>query len=112
MKTSSPKTLKWLNKIKSEVIRKCPSLIYREAEYWASFKSPKTNRNCVYLQPQKTQIRLFTRLNLSYDNDLQPTPSSSSWAESYPSIYLIKSETMIEKAVDLIISSCECDLHL
>ena len=110
--TSSPTTLRWLNKIVSKVKEKNPSLIYGESKYWASFKSPRTNRNCVYLQPQKTQIRLFTRLELSQDDDLQPTPASTGWADMYPSIFLIKSEDVIEKAVELIISSYEYDLRL
>ena len=109
--TSSPTTLQWLNKIVSEVKKKRLSLIYGEAKYWASLRSPKTNRNVVYLHPQKTQIRLFTRLDLSYDVGLQQTPASSGWAEMYPSIFLIKSENMIEKAIDLIIASYEYDLH-
>ncbi|MBM4146181.1 MAG: hypothetical protein FJ240_07885 [Nitrospira sp.] len=109
--TSSPTTLRWLSKIVSEIKAEIPSLIYTEAKYWASFKSPNTNRNVVYLQPQKTQIRLFIRLELSHDTDLRQTPSSSGWAERYPSIFLIRSEEMIGKAIELIISSHEYDLH-
>jgi len=110
--TSSPTTLRWLNKIKIKTEERKPSLIYSESKYWASFKSPETNRNVVYLQPQKTQIRLFTRLDLSDDNGLQPTPASSRWAEMYPSTFLIKLEDMIEKAVELIIRSYERDIRL
>ncbi len=110
--TSSPTTLQWLNKIKVEVEERRSSLIYGDSKYWASFKSPETNRNVVYLQPQKkSQIRLFTRLELSFDNSLQPTPASSGWAEMYPSIFLIRSESEIDKAVELIISSYKEDLH-
>jgi hypothetical protein len=110
--TSSPTTLRWLDKIKSEVEKRTTSLTYGESKYWVSFKSSETNRNTVYLQPQKTQIRLFTRLDLSFYNALQPTPASSSWAEMYPSIFLIRSEEAIENAVKLIISYYEQDLHL
>ena len=110
--TSSPTTLRWLNKIKVEVEERRSSLIYGDSKYWASFKSPETNRNVVYLQPQKkSQIRLFTRLDLSFDNSLQPTPASSGWAEMYPSIFLIRSESAIDKTVELIISSYKEDLH-
>ncbi len=109
--TSSPTTLRWLNKIVSETKGKIPSLIYAEAKYWASFKSSNTKRNVVYLQPQKSQIRLFTRLDLSHDIDLKQTPSSSRWAEKYPSIFPIRSEEMIGKAIELIISSYEYDFH-
>jgi len=64
--TSSQKTLGWLHKIKTKIENKKPSLQYSESKYWASFKSPETNRNVVYLQPQKSQIRLFTRLDLTF----------------------------------------------
>jgi hypothetical protein len=110
--TSSSTTLRWLDKIKYEVEKRNTSLAYRESKYWASFKSYETNRNIAYLQPQKTQIRLFTRLDLSFYNALQPTPASSRWAEMYPSIFLIRSEEAIENAVKLIISSYKQDLHL
>ena len=109
--TSSPTTLEWLKKIKFRIEEKISSLIYGESKYWASFKSPETNRNVVYLQPQKTQIRLFTRLDLSFDRFLKPTPASSGWAEMYPSIFLIRSENSIDKAVELIIASYEEDLR-
>ena len=101
--TSSPTTLEWLRKIKFKIERKIPSLIYGEFKYWASFKNPETNRNVVYLQPQKTQIRLLTKP--SFDCFLQRTPSSSGWEKMYPSIFLITSENLIDKAVDLIRAS-------
>lgn len=106
---ASSTTLRWLNSIRLEIEQKYPTLEFGEAKHYAFFKSPKTNRNIVYLHPQKTQIRLFTRLDPSYDNSLQPTPSSGSWAEMYPSIFMIKSENMIKKAVELIISSHKYD---
>ena len=103
--TSSPKTLKWLREIKFRIEREIPSLIYGEFKYWASFKNPETNRNAVYLQPQRKKIRLFTRLDPSFDRFLQPTPSSSGWKKMYPSIFLITSENLIDKAVELIKAS-------
>jgi hypothetical protein len=108
--TSSPTTLEWLSIIKSKIEGKIPSLIYDECKYWASFKSSETKRKIVYLHPQKGQIRLFTILDLSFDNSLQRTPSSSKWADSFPSIFLIKSGTLINKACDLIMSSYKEDL--
>ena len=105
LKTSSPTTLKWLNNIKSKIERKVPSLKYGERKYWAIFKSSGRNRNVVQLQPQKRQIRLFTRLEISFNGSLEPTLSSSGWAETYPSIFFIRSEDSIDKAVELIISS-------
>lgn len=78
---------------------------YNETKYWASFKSFNTNRNIVYLHPQKEQIRLFTRLNSSCDDSLRSTPASEKWAEMYPSIFKIRFEQSIDKAVELIIRS-------
>ena len=108
--TSSPTTLEWLNSLRSKIEEKIPSLIYGEFKYWASFKSLGTKRNIVYLQPQKSQIRLFTRLDPSFDNFLQSTPSSDKWRDMFPSIFLVKSENLIDKACDLIISSYKEDL--
>jgi hypothetical protein len=109
--TSSPATKEWLRIIKSNIAAKIPSLIYNEFKYWASFKSAETKRNIVYLHPQKGQIRLFTILDLSFDNSLQRTPSSSKWADLFPSIFLIKSGTLINKACDLIMSSYQENLR-
>ena len=109
--TSSSTTLQWLNNIRFEIERRSPFLEYKEGKYWASFKSLKTNRNIAYLQPQKSQIRLFVRINPSYEKSLQPTPSSGIWAEMYPSVFVMGSKNMIEKAIELIISSYEYDMQ-
>ena len=111
--TSSPTTLGWLNKIKSRIEERNPSLKYGESAYWASFKSPEKNRKVAYLQPQKSQIRLLTRLKPIFDkNSLQSTPATHLWGRDYPSIFLIRAENSIDKAVELIIASYEEDLRL
>jgi len=109
--TSSPTTLRWLSTIKAKVKEKNLSLKYSEAKYYASFKSTKTNRNIAYLQPQKNQVRLFTTLAPSFNSSLQMTPSSSKWADMYPSIFTIRSEDSINKTIEFIISSYEEDSH-
>ena len=109
--TSSSKTIRWLSTIKAKVEEKKLSLKYSESKYWVTFKSPKTNRNIAYLQPQKTQIRLFTGLPPSFNSILRVTPSSYKWAEMYPSIFIIGSEDSINKAIEFIISSYEEDSH-
>ena len=103
--TSSPTTLSWLDEIRTKVERKIPSLTYGEGRYWAFFKRPKPIRNIALLQPQPGQIRIFTRLAPSYDELLQPTPSSSNWEKMYPSIFTLRSEDEIDEAVEIIISS-------
>ena len=107
--TASPITLRWLATIKSKVEERNLSLEYREKKYWAVFKSPKTNRNIAYLQPQKTQIRLFTRLDPYFNSSLKVTPASYNWEDMYPSIFTIRSEDSINKAIDFIHSSYEED---
>jgi len=107
--TSSPLTLNWLNKIKQKIEREY-SFGYNEGKYSFSIKSPETKRNIAYLHPQKTQIRLFLRLPPSHDSSLKPTPSSGKWAEMYPSLFLIKSKSTIDKAIELIIDSYKYDL--
>jgi hypothetical protein len=105
LRESSSTTLRWLSVIKSKIQEAGLSLGYRESKYWASLKSPKTGRNIAYLHPQKTQIRLLTTLDLSFDAALQATPASNKWACMYPSVFKIRSESSVDKAVDLIISS-------
>jgi hypothetical protein len=108
--TSSPKTLRWLEIIKSKVIIEIPSMGYKESRTWASFKSPDTKRNVAYLQPLENQIRLFAELPLSFDSSLESTPASGIWAKAYPSVFKIRSEYDTEKAIYLIISSYRLDL--
>ena len=109
--TSSPETIKWLDAIKSDISKEIPSIEYNESTNWASFKNPATKRNFVYLQPFKKQIRLFTELPLSFDTELESTPSSRIWAKMYPSIFKIRSERDVEKAIYLIINSYRLDVN-
>jgi hypothetical protein len=104
---SSPITLRWLKKIRSEIEGKAPSLRYKEAVYYAQFWSPEKNKNIVQIRPQRKKIRVFLRLDPSCDPQLQPTPSTLGYAKSYPSVFLIGDESVIGKAIELIISSYE-----
>jgi hypothetical protein len=108
--TSSPKTLRWLEIIKSKAIIEIHSIQYNESEKWASFKSPETKRSVAYLQPLKNQIRLFTELPLTFDSRLELTPASKRWAKAYPSVFKIRCEDDIEKAIYFIINSYRFDL--
>jgi len=104
---SSSTTLRWLKRIRSEIEKRAPSLRYKETKHYAPFWSPGKNKNIVQIHPQKKQIRVFLRLDLSYDPQLQPTPSTYGYAKSYPSLFLAKNESMIGKTIELIISSYE-----
>jgi hypothetical protein len=109
--TASPETRRCLDIIKANVNKEIPSAEYYEKMHYASFKNPSTNRRFVQLNPLGKQIRLFTKLPVPFDVRLELTPSSSSWAETYPSIFKIRSEADIEKATYLIIKSYVSDLE-
>ena len=68
--TSSTETRSWLELLISGVSEQIPHLQYIESKYWGAFKNPTTHRNVVYLQPTKKQIRLHTRLPLTFDDAL------------------------------------------
>ena len=55
-------------------------------------------------------MRLFTELPISFDIKLEPTPSSRTWAKTYPSMFKIRSEHDIERATYFIIKSYNSDL--
>ena len=89
--------MRWLNRIKSKIEEKIPSLLYGESKYWVTFKNSETNRNVVYLQLLKNEIRLFTIFNFE-------------WEKMKSSQFLIRSEDSIDEAVELIIHSYKEDI--
>lgn len=109
---SSEKTIRWLRYIASEIENKILKVEYKEAKYWASIKSPEKNRNFVYFHPTKNQIRIFTRLPLTSDKELQSTPASQNWARMYPTIFTLREEAKIQKAIELIYKSYKYDLTI
>ena len=110
--TSSTETRSWLELIISNITEQIPTLEYVESKYWGAFKNPTTHRNIVYLQPTKKQIRIHTRLPLTFDDSLEATSASKQWAETCPSFFKIRSEFDVEKAVSLIVGSYNFDLAL
>jgi hypothetical protein len=110
--TSSIETRSWLELLISRVTGQIPQLEYIESKYWGAFKNPSTHRNFVYLQPTKKQIRLHMRLPLTFDDALEATSASKEWAETCPSLFRVRSEFDVEKAVSLIAGSYNFDLAL
>ncbi len=110
--TSSTETRSWLELVISGVAEQIPQLEYVESKYWGAFKNPATHRNVVYLQPTKKQIRLHTRLPLTFDEALEETSASKQWAETCPSLFRVKSEFDVDKAISLIAGSYNFDLAL
>ena len=109
---SSDKTCRWLSYIKKELEKKITNVSYKEGKYWASFRSPDTHRNFTYLHPTKNQIRVFTRIPIENNEEMQLTPASKNWAEMYPSIYTIRNEIEIQTAIGIIYKSYRFDLLL
>ena len=110
--TSSTETRSWLELLISGVADQTPQLEYIVSKYWGAFKNPTTHRNVVYLQPTKKQIRLHTRLPLTFDDALEATSASKEWAETCPSLFRVRSEFDVEKAVSLVAGSYNFDLAL
>jgi hypothetical protein len=106
---SSPTTRRWLEQIKSEVKKKLPSVRCEDKIHYCPFNNPETDRNFVQLHPQRTQIRLFTKLPTDFDSELKQSPATGSWQKSFPSLFIIKSENDKEKGIRLIMESCRFD---
>jgi hypothetical protein len=109
---SSTETRSWLELLILGVAGQIPQLEYIESKYWGAFKNSSTHRNVVYLQSTKKQIRLHTRLPLTFDDALEATSASKEWAETCPSLFRVRSEFDVEKAVLLIAGSYNFDLAL
>jgi len=103
---SSRLTRDWLTKIKVGVDSHVPSIIYDEVKYWAKFKNPNSNRVIAWLNPSKSSVRLFLKL----DPDLEPDikKSTSQW-KNFPSIYRIDSENKVSRAIELVVLSFQYD---
>ena len=98
---SSSTTRSWLHSIRDRL----PQFEYSEKKYWASFRSEPPRRVIAYLNPAKRSVRLFLALNPGDEPHLQPTPSTSSWAARFPSIFPIAREQDLATATELIVKS-------
>jgi hypothetical protein len=82
-----------------------PHFEYSEAKYYAAFRSESDHRAFAYLNPAKRSIRLFLPLDAGDEPYLQPTPSTSSWAERFPTVFRIAGEQDLLMAARLIAKS-------
>ena len=98
---ASPTTRSWLQSLRNRLSH-CE---YNETKYWAAIRSASDHRVLVYLNPTKRSIRLFLPLHTDDAPHLQPTPSSSSWAERFPSVFRIAGEKDLSTAARLIAKS-------
>lgn len=95
---SSPTTRSWLQSLRDRL----REFEYSEARYYAAFRTEPPGRVVAYLNPAKRSIRLFLPLEPGDDAHLQPTPSTSSWAARFPSVFQIAGEQDLSTATRLI----------
>jgi HNH endonuclease len=98
---SSPTTRSWLQGLRHRL----PSFEYSEVKYYAAFRSASDHRVLAYLNPAKRSIRVFLPLAFGDAPHLQPTPSTSSWAERFPSVFRIAGEQALSTEARLIAKS-------
>jgi HNH endonuclease len=98
---SSPTTRSWLQGL----CHRLPSFEYSEAKYYAAFRSASDRRVLAYLNPAKRSIRVFLPLAFGDAPHLQPTPSTSRWAERFPAFFRIAGEQDLSTAARLIAKS-------
>ena len=100
---SSPTTRSWLQTLRHRL----PRLGYSETKYYAAFRTEHPRRVVAYLNPARQSVRLFLRLDPAGEPHLQTTPSTSSWAARFPSVFPIVSERDLPTAYRLIVKSDE-----
>ncbi len=98
---SSPVTRSWLQRLRDRL----PDFEYIEARYYAALRAGQPRRVVAYLNPAKRSIRLFLPLRPGAGPGLQPTPSTSSWASRFPSVFPIGGERDLPAAARLITRS-------
>jgi len=95
---SSAATRSWLQSLRARL----PDFEYSEAKYYAAFRTGPARRAFAYLNPAKRSIRLFLPLDPGDESHLRPTPSTSSWAERFPSVFRIAGDQDLSVAAGLI----------
>ncbi len=98
---ASPLTRSWLQSLRDRL----PQFEYSEAGYYAAFRTEAPRKVLAYLNPAKRGIRLFLPLKPGDDAHLQPTPSTSTWAARFPSVFSISREQDLSTATRLIVKS-------
>jgi 5-methylcytosine-specific restriction endonuclease McrA len=98
---SSLVTKSWLQHLRDRL----PDLEYSESRYYVAFRTERPRRVVAYLNPAKRSIRLFLPLTPSTNARLQPTPSTSSWASRFPSVFPIAGERDLPMAAGFITQS-------
>jgi 5-methylcytosine-specific restriction endonuclease McrA len=102
---SSPITRSWLQRLRARL----PDFEYSEARYYAAFRTGRPRRVVAYLNPAKRSIRLFLPLKPDTGAGLQPTPSTSSWASRFPSVFAMTGDQDLPTAAGLIARSRGAD---
>lgn len=95
---ASPTTRSWLQTLRDSL----PLLEYSEAKYYAAFKTEPPRRAIAYLNPAQRSVRVFLALDPGVEADLKQTPSTSSWAARFPSVFRIAGVQDLTRAGQLI----------
>ena len=102
---ASTLTKSWLEKISLAIKEQIPSSVCSHKKYWMTIKEQSGKSNFVYLNPSQASIRMFIRTPVSFDPKLESTPATKGWRTTFPSIFTISSEAMLNKAAGLAVSS-------
>ena len=109
--TGYPRMLMLLDRLINELKMLSKDVERRDTKYWCSCRSVSRNSAFAYIQPQKSQIRIFPKLR----HDQFPTTSlvikrmkrAGSWGKEYESWFRIWNEDQIGDAVKIL----ECALE-
>jgi len=103
-----------LDKLMHEMKTLSKDVERRDSKYWCSCRSISRDSAFAYIQPQKSQIRIFPKLR--YDQ-IPNTPliinrmkRASAWGEEYECWFRIRSEDQIEDAVKIL--KCALKYHV
>lgn len=78
----------------------------RDSKYWCSCKSISRDSAFAYIQPQKSQIRIFPKLRYDHIPDtlliVNRMKRVGAWGKEYECWFTIRSEDQIEDAVKIL----------
>ena len=107
--TGSPQMLRLLDKLIHDMKTLSKDVERRDSKYWCSCRSISRDSAFAYIQPQKSQIRIFPKLR--YDQ-IPNTPliinrmkRAGPWGEEYECWLRISNEDQIEDAVKILKSA-------
>lgn len=99
--------LRLLNKLMNDLKTLSKDVERRDSKYWCSCRSISRDSAFAYIQPQKSQIRIFPKLR--YDH-IPNTPliinrmkRAGTWGKEYECWFIINNEDQLKDAVKILI---------